>query len=56
VKEFLRVVDWLKTLGYEWTNDEPHGCVGARAQHFRTGDHVFWCEQHKVYTTEDSSG
>jgi len=56
VKEFLRLVDCLKTLGYQWTNDGPHSCVGACAQHFGTGDHVFWCEQHNVYTTEDSSG
>jgi hypothetical protein len=56
VKEFLLVVDWLKALDYQWTNDEPHSCVGACAQHFSTGDHVFWCEEHKVYTTEDSSG
>jgi hypothetical protein len=59
VREFFRLIDKLSADGYVGNDTTPghiKTCEHAFAKHFSTGDHVFWCEEHKVYTTEDSSG
>ena len=56
VREFFALINDLRARGYIGTEDARHHCDTAREWSNGIGDHVYWCEEHKIYDTADTSG